>query len=60
MAIKLYDDGIISLGKAAKLAGLGQEAFMQVLGAMAIPVVRYPSTDVADEVRSFLESITPP
>ncbi len=54
LAIKLYDDGTISLGKAAKLAGMGQEAFMQVLGAMAIPVVRYPSADVADEVHSFL------
>jgi prevent-host-death family protein len=39
MACRLFAEQSISLGKAAKLAGLPIERFIAVLGAMGIPVV---------------------
>lgn len=39
MASRLFAEHSISLGKAAKLAGLPIERFITVLGAMGIPAV---------------------
>lgn len=54
LAIKMFDEGTLPLGKAAKLANMSHEEFMEILGAMAIPVVRYSADEVADEVEAFL------
>lgn len=54
LAIKMFEEGALSLGKAAKLASMSHEEFMEILGAMAIPVVRYPGDEVDDEVEAFL------
>jgi antitoxin (DNA-binding transcriptional repressor) of toxin-antitoxin stability system len=39
MAVKLYEEGVLTLGKAAKLAGLSIEAFIEKLGSLDIPVI---------------------
>ena len=52
-AMKRYDDEEISLGKAAQMAGLSKEAFMQELGARGIPCIRYDAGDLELEVRLF-------
>ena len=54
LAIKLYEDGTMTIGRAAKLAGMCHEEFMDLLGAMAIPVVKYPAEEVSEEVDAFL------
>ncbi|MBK8523493.1 MAG: UPF0175 family protein [Betaproteobacteria bacterium] len=54
LAIKMFDEGALSLGKAAKLANMSHEEFMEILGAMAIPVVRYSADEIIDEVEAFL------
>lgn len=38
---------------AAKLAGLPREEFMQLLGDMAIPVIRYAADELDVEVQAF-------
>lgn len=53
LAIKLFDDNTLPLGAAAKLAGMSHEEFMDLLGSMEIPVVRYSASDIADEVAAF-------
>jgi predicted HTH domain antitoxin len=45
LAIHLFQEGLISIGKAAELAGVPRLEFEWLLVEMGIPVVRY---DVAD------------
>jgi predicted HTH domain antitoxin len=45
LAIHLFQEGVISIGKAAALAGVPRLEFEWLLVEMGIPVVRY---DVAD------------
>jgi predicted HTH domain antitoxin len=40
-AVKLFDEEALSLGKAAKLAGVTQSAFVNHLSSLKIPSVRY-------------------
>lgn len=40
LAIWLYEENVLSLGKAARRAQLPPEAFLEKLGAAGIPVVR--------------------
>lgn len=50
LAIKLFEEGTLSLGKAAKLAGLGYESFVDKLASLGIPVVDYPPEELDSEV----------
>lgn len=53
MAIKLFKEGTLTLGKAAKLAGQSIEAFMERLSNVGIPVVNYHPTDISEELKDF-------
>ncbi|MDY7004816.1 MAG: UPF0175 family protein [Cyanobacteriota bacterium] len=50
LAIKLYEINKISLGKAAKLAGYSQSAFMEVLGQYKIPIFNYSPEELREEI----------
>jgi len=50
LACHLFSEGAISLGKAARLAGLSSEAFIERLGAMGIPAVDYPAQEIDGEL----------
>ena len=50
MAVKLFKDQVISLGKAAKLAGLTKVKFIHILGSYGVPAVDYCATDLEDEL----------
>ena len=52
-AIKLFDEEAISLGKAAKLAGVTQSEFINHLAALTIPLARYGADELAQEVTAF-------
>ncbi len=54
LAIQLYDNDTLSLGRAAKMANMSHEEFMSVLGSMGISVVRYSEVELDDEVDAFL------
>ncbi|HEX4044728.1 MAG TPA: UPF0175 family protein [Gammaproteobacteria bacterium] len=53
IAVKLYQEEALSLGKAAKLAGLSIEEFIERLGTLGIPVANYSPKDLAKELKDF-------
>lgn len=46
LATKLYEQGKLSLGQAAELAGLSKRAFMEILGDYGVSVFNYPADDL--------------
>jgi len=50
LAIKLYEVGKISLGKAAKLAGYSKRSFIEILGKYRVPVFAYSPEELREEV----------
>ncbi len=50
LAIKLYEVGKISLGKAARLAGFSKQAFIDLLGSYKIPVINYSPEELREEL----------
>ena len=53
VAVRLYENEVISLGKAAGIAGLSLSEFIDRLGALNIPVIRYPAEDLKREIAEF-------
>jgi prevent-host-death family protein len=53
LAVKLFDNEVISIGKAAKLAGMPLGEFIDYLSALKIPVVRYGKKELQRELSTF-------
>ena len=52
-AMRLYEEEVLSLGKAARLAQLSPEAFIEKLGAAGIPVVCYDPRELDNELAAL-------
>lgn len=52
LAIKLFQERALSTGQAAKLAGMGRVAFMDLLSARRIPVLDYSADELEQELQS--------
>jgi prevent-host-death family protein len=52
LAVRLYAEEVLSLGKAARLAGLSVETFIEKLGALGIPSVRYSPEELDEELNA--------
>ncbi len=50
MACHLFSEKVLSLGKAARLAGLSAEEFIETLGRLGIPAVDYDADEIGDEL----------
>ncbi|HKQ08891.1 MAG TPA: UPF0175 family protein [Blastocatellia bacterium] len=50
LAIKLYEVSKVSLGQAAKMAGLSKRAFMEMLGHYRVPVFNYSPDALREEL----------
>lgn len=50
LALKLFELGRLSLGKAAEFCGLSKTRFMDRLGELKIPVINLAKDQIADEV----------
>ncbi len=50
MAARLYTEGLLSLARAARLAQLSPEAFIEKLGSLGIDVVDYPPEELDQEL----------
>jgi predicted HTH domain antitoxin len=50
VAIGLFIDGRVSLGKAAELAGYSRRAFMEILSHRGVPVVNYEADEVDEDL----------
>ena len=53
LAVKLFQDGVSTLGKAAKLASMPQSEFINHLCALGIPVAQYGKEELEAEVAAF-------
>jgi predicted HTH domain antitoxin len=53
LAVHLYERGGVSLGRAAKIAGLPSSDFIDRLGALKIPVARYSPDELSRELAEF-------
>ncbi|MEE9493214.1 MAG: UPF0175 family protein [Gammaproteobacteria bacterium] len=51
LAEHLYKEGVLSLGKAAKIAGMPYVLFTEHLSRIGIPVVDYPADELEDELK---------
>lgn len=47
LAARLYEQGKLSLGQAAELAGYSKRTFMELLGDYGVLVFNYPAEDIA-------------
>jgi predicted HTH domain antitoxin len=50
LAVKLFELGRVSLGKAAKIAGLRKLRFMDELARLRIPVINLDDDQIQDEL----------
>jgi predicted HTH domain antitoxin len=49
LAVKLYEEGKLSLGQAAELAGFSLRAFIEILGRRHIPIFNYSAEELRQE-----------
>jgi predicted HTH domain antitoxin len=50
IASRLYEQGRLSLGQAAELAGYSKRTFMELLGEYGVSIINSPASDVARDV----------
>lgn len=50
VASRLYEQGKLSLGQAAELAGLSKRTFAELLGAYDVSIFNYPASDLSRDV----------
>jgi predicted HTH domain antitoxin len=50
VATQLYQQGKLSLGQAAELAGLTKRTFAELLGSYNVSIFNYPATDLSKDV----------
>ena len=55
LAVKLFDEDVLSQGQAAKLAGLPLPEFFKACAARQVPVIRYGIEDIKEELEQFDE-----
>ena len=53
LAVRLFAEKAVSLGKAARLARLSIEDFIMHLGAMGVAAVDYPPGEIDEELASI-------
>lgn len=44
--VKLYEEGKLSLGQAAELAGLSKKEFAIIIGKYGVSIFNYPASDL--------------
>jgi len=52
LATKLFEDRIVSLGKASEIAGYSERAFAEILLHKGVSPVRYEDIDIKEETRN--------
>ncbi|MDR2872022.1 MAG: type II toxin-antitoxin system prevent-host-death family antitoxin [Xanthomonadaceae bacterium] len=55
LAVKLFDEGALTQGQAAKVAGLPLAEFFEACSARQVPVIRYGIEDIRKELDQFDE-----
>ncbi len=50
VAARLYEQGKLSLGQAADVAGLSKRSFTELLGSYNISIFNFPASDISRDV----------
>ena len=50
LAAKLYEQGKVSLGQAAELAGLSKKTFAELLGTYEVSIFNFPTSELSKDV----------
>ena len=50
VSTRLYEQGKLSLGQAAELAGLTKRTFAELLGSYNVSIFNYPASDLSKDV----------
>lgn len=50
LASRLYEQGTLSLGQAAELAGLSKRTFVELLGSYGVSVFNFPLQDLSKDI----------
>ncbi len=50
VSTRLYEQGRLSLGQAAEVAGLTKRAFSELLGSYGVSIFNFPATELASDV----------
>lgn len=53
LAVKLFDEGVLTQGQAAKVAGLSLADFFAACAARQVPVVRYEPGELEKELEAL-------
>jgi predicted HTH domain antitoxin len=56
LSMKLFEDGRITLGQAAAMAGYSRRTYIELLGRRGVPVFNYPAEDLDRELSVIAES----
>lgn len=59
LSIKLFEEGLVSLGKAAEMAGLSRRKYLELLGQRGIPIFNYPPEELDRELETISEPPPP-
>ena len=54
LALVLFENNLISLKKAARLADMPLDVFLEHVGASELPAVNYPADELAEEMKVLL------
>ena len=52
LAIKLFEDNVVSLGKAAEIAGYSEKAFAEILIHKGVAPIKYSKLDLQKELKN--------
>jgi predicted HTH domain antitoxin len=52
VASRLYEEGKLSLGQAAKLVGLSKRTFAELLGKYGVSLFNYPASDLSRDIEN--------
>ncbi len=50
LAVKLFEEGLVSLGKAAEVSEYSEKAFTEILLHKGIPPIKYSGFDLQKEI----------
>ena len=50
VATRLYEQGKLSLGQAAEIAGLSKRTFAELLGSYHVSIFNYPASDLSRDI----------
>ncbi len=56
-ALKMFELGKLSSGKAAELAGLPRAEFLEMCGRYRVSIFNYPPEELAGEIEADVQSI---